>query len=443
MNLRERLRLIQPAASSAPPSPTSPSPLLHAASPATSATESDFLAGVVEGCLLPTPAGPAFCVEHSYPAGYMQGTIDLGAILQVPERGWARLAPARAGHAFPATTAAIVDTETTGLERGAGTYTFLIGIGRFTGNTFRVRQFFMRDYHEEPAVLLAVLAELEGAGGLISFNGRSFDWPLLQTRATLSRLALPELPHLDLLYPARRLWRPVTQSCRLMQLEAEILGLTRQDDIPGYLIPQLYFDFVRTGDAAPMAGVIDHNRLDILTTAALAGYLGHAAADPLRAAPAGHPLPGSDLHGVGCLLLAQGDLAEGIACLEEALQRGLPTELRHVCQRQLGTVYRQVEQHEHAVEIWQTLTNESGISVFPHIELAKYYEHRAKDLRAAREWTLQALEVLQRRRLLRGLGGGSAVETLPDQEIGAILHRLQRLDAKLARQAAVYRHAAN
>lgn len=441
MNLRERLRLMRPAGKpavvEAPSLPHLPaSPPSHVEAPTTTDTAS--LGGVISGRLVPTPAGDAFCIEYSYPVGFRRGSVSLGAALEVPRQGWTRLLRSDTSNGFSAASAAFVDTETTGLERGAGTYAFLIGVGRFTGDAFRVRQFFMRDYDEEPAVLQAVLAELEGASGLVTFNGRTFDWPLLQTRAILNRLPVLELPHLDVLHPARRLWRPVTENCRLVQLEEDVLGLSRQGDVPGHLIPQLYFAFVQTGDAAPLAGVISHNRLDILSTAALAGYLGLAAAEPLRAAPAGRPLPGSDLYAVARLLLEQDALDEGIACLEEALSRGLPAELRSGCRRLLGTVYRRAERYERAAEIWHALTNETQSSVFPHIQLAKHYEHRARDLEAARTWTLRAIEVLQRRRLLRGLGTKPTVgsEEGRDQEMGDLMLRLQRLEAKMARQAA-------
>src|SRR5690606_37808519 len=170
--------------------------------------------------------------------------------------------------------------ETTGLSRGTGTYAFLVGVGRFVEGDFRLRQFFMRDYDDEYPMLEALRAELAEAEAIVTFNGRSFDWPLLETRSTMNRLRLPRLPHLDLLYPARRLWRPIIGGCRLSELEGAVLGLERHDDVPGYLIPQLYFDFLQTGDATPLTGVLVHNRLDILSMAALVGYVGQAISSP-------------------------------------------------------------------------------------------------------------------------------------------------------------------
>src|SRR5690606_4469423 len=286
-----------------------------------------------------------------------------------------------------------------------------------------------------------VLRELEGARGLFTFNGLSFDWPLLQTRATVNRLSLPEPVQLDLLYPARRLWKPVTGDCRLSRLERDVLGVTRRDDVPSHLIPYWYFRYLQTGDAGPLAGVIEHNRQDILTTAALAVYVGSAAAEPLRAAPLGRPLPGSDLYAVGRLLVEQREWAEAAACLEEAMRRGLPAGLRRDCRRLLATCCRQLGRDEDAAAQWRVLAEEGGYTVEPYVELAKYYEHRAKDLVAAREWTLRAIEVIQRRRALRlGIRGfGRSHPGAMDRDLDELIHRLNRLERKLARRSLALR----
>ena len=146
-----------------------------------------------------------------------------------------------------------MDVETTGLVGGTGTYVFLVGLGTFEDSAFHLRQFFLAGLGGERAMLAAVAEVLAGCRALVSFNGRWFDLPLLETRLTLSRLpALHQgLPHLDLLYPARRLYRRRLPSCRLVSLEEALLGLEREDDIPGCAIPALYFDYVRRGEAGP------------------------------------------------------------------------------------------------------------------------------------------------------------------------------------------------
>lgn len=391
------------------------------------------LGGLFPGTLLPTPAGPAFMLETEYPVESHRGRVRLEAMLGVAAPGWARLGRHPAWLDFDPARAVFFDTETTGLERATGTYIFLAGVGRFVGTTFRLRQFFLRDYHEEPALLHALLAEFAGASAVVTFNGKGFDWPLLMTRATLNRFRLPDLPHLDLLYPARRFWKDSAESCRLVQLEAEILRETRSGDVPGHLIPQLFFHYLHSGEAAPLGDVLLHNRLDILSLAALAGYLGHAAAAPLQAVPAGDPLRGGELFAVGRLLVEDGELAEGITCLQEALDRDLHPQVRPACQRLLATAYRRAAEHAKAVDIWWALARESAHSAVPLVELAKHYEHREKDPARALDLTVKALAVLQRRRALLGLQ--NAYSPVLERELQDARRRLQRLEAKLRKAA--------
>lgn len=477
MNLRERLRLMRPAATAAsrsepvwspeqetprePPAALARVPAL----PPQDGAEQRWVA---------TPLGPALCLERAYLLDHRQGRVPLTTCLDVPRRGWQRLLSRALPANFDPARTVFLDLETTGLGRGTGTYAFLVGIGRFLGDHFVVRQYFMRSYPDEPAVLAAVQAELEDAAGLITFNGRSFDWPLLETRATLNRMRLPLLPHLDLLHPARRVWRPITDSCRLGDLEATVLGHWRHDDVPGALIPQLYFNYLQSGDAAPLAGVFEHNRLDIVSMACMAGYLGHAAAAPLSARPAGTPLSGAELYSMARLLLDQrpalhspadrsladrspadsspadrgpadqGSLTEAIACLEEALARGLPHGLRREAYRLLAIAHRrqwrtsraEPPAAERAVAVLQAWIREDGLSTWPYVELAKHCEHRIRDLEAARHWTLKAIELAQRRRTLRGLAAGrgtkAAVPAPSDRELDELLHRLRRIESKLA-----------
>lgn len=429
MDLRQRLRALG-AAGSTPPDPAAaagPPAGALAAAPAARAP------GPWAGRLLPTPAGPAFAVETAYPLDHRRGRLRLAEMLGVPGAGWARLGRHPAWTSFDPARAVFLDTETTGLERGAGTYIFLAGLGRFDGSALRVRQFFLRDYDEEPALLHALLAELAGASAVITFNGRGFDWPLLVTRATLNRLRVPDLPHLDLLYPARRFWKDHAESCRLVHLESAVLGETRSGDVPGHLIPQRFFAYLQTGDAGPLAEVLEHNRLDILSLAALAGYLGTTAAAPLHAAPGGAPVPGHELFALGRLLLEDGELAAGIACLHGALERDLRPDLRPACQRALATAYRRAAAHHQAVAIWWELAREQAHSPIAYVELAKHYEHREKDLARARDLTLRALEIVLRHRTLLGLRG--SISPALERDLQDLQRRLRRLEARLRRAA--------
>jgi len=171
-----------------------------------------------------------------------------------------------------------LDTETTGLAGGTGTCAFLIGIGALEGSQFVLRQYFLRDYPEEKAVLAALAEALSRYEGIVTFNGKTFDLPLLETRYTLARMKAPfgGMIHLDLLHPARRLWKLRLASCELTNLERAILGIARDGDVPGSEIPQIYFDYLRTGNAQHLQPVFFHNALDMVTLAALAVEMARA-----------------------------------------------------------------------------------------------------------------------------------------------------------------------
>ena len=205
------------------------------------------------------------------------------------------------------------DLETTGLSGGAGTLAFLVGCAWFERDgAFVTRQFLLARHADERPLLKAVAAELARAGALVSFNGKSFDAPLLEGRYLFHRLGWRgrEMPHVDVLHPARRFWKPraaaltITyfdvdiqdhEGCSLQSLERQIVGARRHGDVPGFEIPARYFQFIRSGDARPLTAVLEHNRLDLLTLAALTARLLHMArsgpealADPREALALGH-----------------------------------------------------------------------------------------------------------------------------------------------------------
>ena len=179
-----------------------------------------------------TEHGRHYEAEKLYERHRRHGSADIGSLAELPED----LLTAISGGAAPLTPPsdwAFLDTETTGLAGGSGTCAFLVGIGRITPDGFRVRQFFMRDYCEEASLLDAVARHLAPFRVLITYNGRSFDQPLLETRYRLNRARppFPSVEHLDLLYGARRLWKLRFDSCRLVDLENQVLGFERRGDI--------------------------------------------------------------------------------------------------------------------------------------------------------------------------------------------------------------------
>jgi tetratricopeptide (TPR) repeat protein len=316
---------------------------------------------------------------------------------------------------------AFVDTETTGLAGGTGTYAFLVGVGVFEGDEFVVHQFFMRDYGEEPAQLHALGGLLDGLDAVVSFNGKSFDMPLLETRFIMAR-QLPRLtdaPHLDLLPAARRFWKYRLDSCALSSLEGDVLGVRRtQEDVPGYLIPGLYLDYVRSGDAREMPGIFYHNAQDILSLVTLTVRMCDLLVSPLSPDPA---IPDEDLYGLARLLQDVGQTGQAEAAYAHVAQSSHASPVRGMALRDLAFLLKRQERREEALAWWQRLVETEG-AVYGCEELAKHYEWHDWDLVQALAWTERGIVLAEawpagteRREILAGLE-----------------HRRQRLQRKLA-----------
>src|SRR5258708_3840469 len=243
--------------------------------PAPRTDERHSIETVMTGSSVLTSFGETFIHEERFASDYRRGraTVVLQGALSV-RSGWA--SDARLGK-MPIESFAFLDTETSGLAGGTGTYAFLIGAGRFVDGEFVLQQFFMRDPTEESAVLEGLSQFLAPAQALVTFNGKAFDAPLLVTRYTLHNQPIPfkDFSHLDLLPLARRLWRDRLESRALKYLEENILNAPRTvEEVPGYEIPYIYFDYLRDGDARPLKGVFYHNAMDVV---ALAALLSHTA----------------------------------------------------------------------------------------------------------------------------------------------------------------------
>ncbi len=331
--------------------------------------------------------------------------------------------------------AAFIDTETTGLG-GAGVYAFMVGVGTFEAGNFVVRQFFMRSPAEEPALLTAVAELLADREALVSFNGRTFDVPLLRGRFSQNRrwlsAAAQEAPllqngaaHLDLLHPARRLWRRRLQSVRLINLEEQILGLGRaESDVPGSLIPYLYIQYLQSGDATEMGRIFYHNREDIVSMVPLAERLCRIFADPF--AP-GHraEIHGLDMLSLGHTFESAGNLAEAEAAFRHAdadlTAAGDMAGLAELFNR-LGTLLKRQERWSEAVALWERwISTIPGLDPTPYVELAKVYEWREPDLDKAAMWTGWALHTL-RSAPIRQRNPGAIAE---------LEHRLARIQLKI------------
>jgi uncharacterized protein YprB with RNaseH-like and TPR domain len=323
------------------------------------------------------------------------------------------------------------DLETTGLSGGAGTVAFLAGCGYFDGAGFHVLQYFLSGYHAEHDLLVSLAALTERFGGLVTFNGRCFDVPLIETRYLFHRIASPfgALPHFDMLYPARRLWRRrggsqdadalEQSSCALGVLEEAILGVHRVDDVPGSEIPSRYFRYLRTGDVRPLEQVFEHNRLDLISLAALTALGMRMVDGGAEAVESPH-----EALAMGQIYERLGRSGEAEAHFARAAGLGAaPWDARSVDRtiradalHHLAVHRRRQRHYAAAADAWSGMLDagaEPPLAQQARRALAIHHEHRSRDLDTARAFVLRALE------------------SEPDPaQIDALRHRLARLDRK-------------
>jgi len=303
----------------------------------------------------------------------------------------------------------LLDVETTGLAGGTGTLAFLVGVGRFElDGSLEVEQLVLSAPSEERRLLGRLAALLDGGTMLVTYNGRSFDAPLLRTRSILARRApgaLATLPHLDLLPVARRLWRARAGDCRLITLEDRVLGRRRDEDLPGAFAPAAYASFLRTGDAGLLARIIQHNADDIFGMAALLAAALRLLEDPFLWGE-----DASELLAVGEHRLTLGDEAGALPLLERGADLARAPETRRRALTQLARVHRRAGRVDAAREAWERYR-----ALFPSenrgfVEVAKLLEHADRDPAGALEIAASAphpgCEELQRRltRLRRRVG---------------------------------------
>jgi uncharacterized protein len=402
------------------------------------------LEATLGGSWRPTRRGEAFVVEQVFSTDYRHGAVPIRVNCSLSAlSAWA--ADERVS-GLPIPSFAFLDTETSGLAGGTGTYAFMVGVGRFEtsvrrpsgsprsrgkskrgvnfgaeaeGGVFHLVQFFMPDPSQEPALLEALADFLAPCAALVTFNGKAFDAPILRTRYVLNAIPCPfvDFSHVDLLPLARRLWRDRLPSRALKYLEEAVLVAPRTSaEVPGYEIPWLYFDYLRTGDAAPLSGVFYHNAMDIVAMTALFSHMAGMLADP----------HGSDLeHGLDVVALAKLfedlDHPDDAALLyERGLKIGLPEDGFWQAVRRLSALQRRRGDLDAAVRLWEQAAAEGHI--YAHVELAKYYEHRRRDYPAALLWTRGAIAHVHE-------------ADLPAYErahwLSELEHRLKRLESRV------------
>jgi uncharacterized protein YprB with RNaseH-like and TPR domain len=342
----------------------------------------------VEGRVETNTHGEFFLARQALPFGRPYGKLRVGDLATAD---LSTLSLALDNMPIPDSAKLVyLDTETTGLAGGTGTCAFLIGIGALEGTQFVVRQFFLRDYPEEKAVLEALAEALAPYEGVVTFNGKTFDIPLLETRYTLTRMKAPfgRMVHLDLLHPARRLWKLRLASCELTNLEKGILGISREGDVAGSEIPQIYFDYLRTGNAQHLQPVFFHNALDIVTLAALAAEMARALREE-----EGTLASSLDLFSLSRILERARVTDRSAAACRQALTQGLPGTIEAQALWLLAAQHKRRREHDQAVGLWKALaTREEPLALRALEQLAIHYEHRSRDSETALIFTTAALD---------------------------------------------------
>jgi uncharacterized protein YprB with RNaseH-like and TPR domain len=373
----------------------------------------------LDGQVIENELGSYFLAERFYPNHKLHGSFEISRLGAMRGHWLEGISKGDIPDCDPARWA-FLDTETTGLAGGTGTCAFLIGVGTIEPDGFRVRLFFMRDYDEEAPLLRALSDFLANYDVLVTYNGKSYDAPLLETRFLLRRQHNPihRMHHLDLLHGSRSLWKLRLESCRLVHLEYEILGMERQGDLPGELIPHYYFEYLRTRQAFKLVPMFHHNVMDIVSLACLTEVVLPSFAAPEEAAL--HH--GADLLGLARWLRRSGDHAAAAALYRKALQADMADAELFAALWESALIERKRGCHEQKRDLLLDLAAcRNPYRVKALIELAKHYERCEKDLPKALDAANQA----------------ASLESSEQAE-----RRIARLERRIARTSKIQRRLA-
>ena len=320
---------------------------------------------------------------------------------------------------FSAEDILFLDTETTGLSGGAGTIAFQIGLGYFAPSGFVVEQFLMRDYAQEAPMLRALSTLMKRFSVLCTFNGRTFDVPLLKSRFLMNRMKEDAFPavHADVLYPARRIWKLRLKRCTLGNLEEQLLNVQREDDLPGALVPQTFFQYLKDGNFTPLERILEHNKQDIVSLAQLFYFMCRQAAVPESIAA------GEDLLSLAKAMEKAGNRQKAMHCYRLTAKTSQSAEAYHA----MGRMEKRDGHVESAVRLYQTMLAQGNDPAGACEALAKLYEHQLRDLPSAIGYTRQALLLLAEPALFRN-------EAVQERQ-SALQYRYARLRRKLSAQS--------
>lgn len=376
------------------------------------------LIDVLPGKWESTSRGDCFVVRKTFPLGDTHGSRELKGLPSMEFfesidqlKGISKVSPGEF---------LFIDTETTGLSGGAGTYVFLAGVAKYEKDSLNIAQFFLQDPQSESAQLAALESYVADAKVLVSYNGKSFDLPRIKTRYRFHGWPNPfeNIYHIDLLHIARRLWRSHLPGCTLGDLENHILGLQRDSlDIPGWQVSEHFFEYLRTGDPSPLENIFYHNEVDVISLASLLEYIANRLSSPLRKEFKNEP----DLVSIGLYFNSLRLFSEAKDILATALSTADPSATNFMIGKlSLASIHKRCGSFDLAVPIWIECAELGSFDAF--IELAKYAEHKHIDYEEAIHWTLSAYDSLH----IYPPSKRAAVSSLLD-------HRLDRLKKKAKR----------
>jgi uncharacterized protein len=335
----------------------------------------------------------------------------------------ALLAPDAPRDAADPTQWLFLDTETTGLAGGTGTYPFLVGIAWWDAGGLEIEQFFMRDHSEEHSLLVALAQRMAEKRVLVTFNGKTFDWPLLETRFRMTRAIRAPTPraHLDFLHPARNLWRLRLGSARLPELERHVLGWDRGADVISEFIPTIYFDFLRGGPAEPLIPIFYHNQMDLRGLAGVA-----ARVVSLLGNLESRGTDGLELFGVSRICERRGRWARARELYSQSLALELPDAAGRLAKKALARLAKRDGEFALACEVWNTMLDGSREGIEAYEALAIHYERRARQPHNAAMLVRKALAELRRAHRL-----GTLAPAFRNRLRARFEARLARLERKL------------
>ena len=320
--------------------------------------------------------------ENSYMLGACYGQIPISMGLQIPGHILSFLSRDAEFAGLDLSSAVFLDLETTGLAGGTGTVPFLVGLAYYRDERFKVTQFFLNEMAEEDRLIREVGQFIRDMDfkSIVTYNGKAFDMPLVETRFTMHRTPCPlrGLPHLDFLFSARSLWKHKYDSCRLFNLAQQIVQAERSEDIPGAEIPLRYFQYIRSGDFSLIDPILYHNQEDLLSLLGVV-VAGAVLVERNREAGERGEDDAMDLYGVAKLFERAGDSSTSAALLEKALAGGggLTAEVSQNARKKLSRHFKKNKDWEKALAFWQELAAGEEVDCFR--ELSMYFEHTAKD----------------------------------------------------------------